>query len=79
LPVLKQYYQPQYFPDNTSVELLSDIARDGSGVCYVLLLDSELGAPTKEALARGLYRTVFIEGSRRFIKTCGESRALTRR
>jgi len=70
LPILKQYYQPQYFPDNTSVDFLAAVTRDRPGVCYILIAESELSAPAKEALARGLYRTILIEGHRRFIGTC---------
>ena len=71
LPLLRQYYQAQYFPVNTSVNVLAAAAKEGSGVCYILIGDDRLAAPAREALANGLYRTVFIELRRRFIQTCG--------
>jgi len=72
LPQLKTHYVSRFFPDNTSVEWLEKAA-EMPGVCYILIAESELSAPAKEALARGLYRTVLIEGNRRFIKTCPDS------
>ena len=73
LPLLKQYYQPQYFPDNTtSAEYLAAVAK-GSGICYILIAENELEAPAREALAKGLYRTVLVDGRHRFIQTCGKA------
>ena len=69
LPILKQYYKPQFFPHNTSVDLLATVAK-ASGVCYILIAEEELGVPAREALDWGLFRTVLIEGRRRLIKTC---------
>jgi hypothetical protein len=74
LPELKKHYKAQFFPMDSSVEFLGRVAA-APGVCYVLILEEELGAAARDALARGLYRTVFIEERRRFIKTCGEPAA----
>jgi hypothetical protein len=71
LPILKQHYQFQPFPQNTSVADLTAVPKNDSGVCYILIVETELAESTREALAKGLYRTVFIEGQRRFIQTCG--------
>lgn len=74
LPFLKQYYQPQYFPPDISVDFLSAIPRNNPGVCYCLITDGRLSAPAREALANGVYRTVWIEGLHRLIQVCGNSK-----
>jgi hypothetical protein len=70
LPVLKQYYRHQYFPDHTSAEYLAEAAK-GSGVCYILIPERELEGTARKALAEGLYRVVLADGLYRFIQTCG--------